>query len=575
MAMAAVVLLAAAVGAGVAWRARAPAPREPIVFTVTTPSTADPSSFALSPDGRQLAFTAMDTDGQQKLWIRPLDSSAPRVLPGSIDAATPFWSHDSRSVAFFTPGFLKRIDQSGGPAQTISGVALGTALGGTWSERDVILFASATSGGILRVAAAGGEAAHVTSLGTGEGTHAWPMFMPDGRHLVYLKARPAAGSSELVWRALDSTEERVVRRMPSKAAYSPTGHLVFRLDGPLVGQRFDAEHGSVSGDTIQLASDMWTGGGIASRAAIDLSPAGVLAYRPGEEAGVVAQLTWFDREGNVLAKVGSPGDYRNLTIDLAGDHAAANTSGDVWGFDVKRGTTSRLTFDPAADSDPIFSPDGRWLVFYSARNPPGIYRKAANGAGADELVAQTGLLSYTRDWSSDGRFVLFVKGSDAGGGADLWVLPMEGDRKPFAYLATPANEEMARFSPDADWVAYHSSETGRREVFVQDFPVKGAKFQASTAGGTDPRWRRDGRELFYLGPDGRLMSMTVETKPEFRLDAPKAVFQTPLLHLSVDAQRRYAISADGQRFLMNVPVGVGALAPITVVVNWSPALPIH
>jgi len=564
----AVALLAATMGAGVAWVARAPAGPETITFTVDTPNTGEPAAMALSPDGRQLAFVAADKDGQQKLWIRSLASATARAMSGTEQASTPFWSPDSRKIAFFGQGVLKRIDVAGGAPQLIAKTATTTAMGGSWNDRDVILFARAGAGtGILRVDAAGGEPQRVTTPG-GDENHGWPAFLPDGRHFIYLSSVAAWGIGELRWRDLDSNVEHAVRKVASKAFYSLTGHLLFRLDGPIVAQPFDGSRGKISGDAIQVAGNTWYGG--YGRAAFALSPKGVLAHRGGEEGGAVAQLSWVDRQGKLLIQVGPAGDYRNPVVDAAGEHVAANVNKageeDVWVFDVKRGTTSRLTFDPAIDSDPVFSPDGRSVAFYSTRNPPGIYRKATNGAGADALVAQTGFQTWPRDWSSDGRFLLYMKV------ADLWVVPMDGDRKPFPYLATPAREIDGHFSPDSHWVAYGSDETGRSEVFVQDFPAKGAKFQVSTAGGSEPRWRRDGRELFYLGGDGWLMSVNVDTKPEFKLDVPKPVFQTRLMNLPLGPQRRYGVSADGQRFLMNIPTGGETLSPITVIVNWQSVL---
>ena len=240
-------------------------------------------------------------------------------------------------------------------------------------------------------------------------------------------------------------------------------------------------------------------------------------------------------------------------------------------LDTRRNTTSRLTFDAVQDSDGIFSPDGRWVAFYSARQGGGIYRKASGGAGADELVAATGLATYPRDWSSDGRFILYDNYRDPANGVDLWIVPVQGERKPFPYLSTPFNEQEGYFSPDGRWIAYSSNETGRSEVFVQAFPVSGAKFQVSTAGGAEPRWRRDGRELYYLGSDGRMMAVNVEPQPEFRLGVPRVLFQTALMGLGI-ALRRYGVTADGRRFLMNVPVGDQEQAPITVTLNWTALL---
>lgn len=573
----AVALIAAALGGAAAWIAHAPSPAEPIVFSVDASGTSDPASFTVSPDGRQLAYTQIDGD-VQKLWIRPLGSPTAHAIAGTDNAANPFWSPDSRKVAFFANNTLKVVDLSGGAPQVITRTATTISQGGTWNRDGTILFARA-AGGIFRVSASGGEAKPVTTLSETHTTHAWPMFLPDGRHFLYVSVAAAErvdvvdrGAGELVWRDLDTSEQHVVRKTFSKVWYSPTGHLVFRLDGPVVAQRFNPATGAISGDAFQIAPNVWSSGSGPSRTALALSPAGVLAYRAGEANAAVAQMSWMDRDGRIVGTLGPAGDYRNLMLDPSGDHATANStvdSEDVWTFDVQRGTTSRLTFDPSTDSDPVFSPDGRTIAFYSTRNPPGIYRKPASGAGAEELVAATGLQSWPRDWSRDGRFLLYQKV------ADLWILPMDGDRKPFPYLATPARESEGAFSPDGHWIAYTSDETGRSEVFVQDFPAKGAKFQISTGGGAEGRWRQDGRELVYLSADSRLMSVSIDRSPEFRLGLPKPLFETALSSLALAPQRRFAVSADGQRFLMNVRIGGSSLPPITLWVNWQSALRGH
>ncbi|MDO8677103.1 MAG: protein kinase [Acidobacteriota bacterium] len=568
LALAATGLILGSLGAAAGWAARTPPAAELLTFGINTPASRRIDGFALSPDGRQLAFAALDSDGQERLWIRPLATAGARLLPGTEGAYLPFWSPDSRSVAFFTVTELKRIEISGGGAQTIARRTSGAATGGTWSDQQVILF-GLSNAAIFRVAAAGGEPESVTTLQPGALAHHWPVFMPDGRHFIYLENRGPAEDGQLLWRALDGSEERMVRKMTSKCAYSSTGHLLFRLEGPIVAQRFDATRGTISGEPVQVAADtMQTGVGTA----LALSTAGVLAHRAGQSGERPAQLSWLDRAGTILGVVGRPANYWNPSLNLAGDRVAVNTVGisDVWVLDDRRGTTSRLTFDPEADSDAIFSPDGTSLAFYSARKPPGIYRKAANGAGADELAAATGAGSYPRDWSVDGRYLAY----DVGPAGTIWILPMDGEHKAFPYLSSPgpgSQVSQPHFSPDSRWVAYASNETSRPEIFVQNFPAAGGKFQVSVTGGTEPRWRRDGRELYFLGADGRMMAVDVETVPAFRLGVPKPLFQTQLNMLTAPA-RRYGVSADGRRFLMQVPVGAEVLAPITVIVNWQTAL---
>jgi Tol biopolymer transport system component len=552
-----------AAGAGGTWMARTPPSTETVAFKIDTPNAGDPTAFAVSPDGRQLVFL-QDDNGVQKLWLRPLAATSGRVIPGTEGASSPFWSPDSRKVAYFSPDGLEQVDLAAGTRSVIARVRNAITAGGTWSARDLILFANAGTGvtkGIFRVSASGGDPQPVTTMAPGDNMHGWPEFLPDGRHFLYVR-RFADGRSDLVWRDLESTEERVVRPLASKAWYSPTGHLVFHIEGPVLAQRFDASAGAVSGDAIQVAGNTWSLFNV--RSALALSPAGILAHRADDSAGnAVGQVSWVDRSGKMLAAVSPPGDFRNITLDRSGELIAANTARDVWMLDASRGTRSRLTFD-AANDNPVFSPDGGTILFSSTRSPRGIYRKAASGAGAEQLLVAD-QEALPRDWSPNGRFVSLEKGRD------LWILPLDGDRRAFPYLATPAAEQGGQFSPDGRWIAYWSDETGRDEVFLQDFPAKGTKFQVSTGGGSEPRWRRDGRELFYLDSVGQLMSVAVTLAPEFRLGVAVPVFRTQLLSLPVAGSRRYGVSADGQRFLMNV-VGGTSLPPITVILNWQKAL---
>jgi len=556
---AAVAALSAALAAGAVWLLRAPAAPVPIMFTIETPSGGDPDGLALSPDGRQLAFVALDTDGQQRLWIRSLALLTSRVIPGTEFASAPFWSPDSSTVAFFGAGALKAVGLSGGTPRVIAKTPSTVNRGGTWSERNEILFAH-VGAGIHRVAAGGGEPQVVV----GDGDIGSPVFLPGGRTFLYVRKKEA-GAADLVWRDLDTKSERVVREVASKTAYT-NGELLFTFGGSLVAQRFDPATGSATGDIMHVAPDIWSNG---VRAAFSASSSGVLAYRVGQGSATLAQVSWVDRAGNVVSKVGPPGDFRNIAIDAAAQHIAFNRvdgAEDVWILDAQRGTTSRLTLDPATDSDPVFSPDGKTVAFYSLRNPPGIYRKAASGTGSDELIAATGRQTWPRDWSTDGRFLLYNSLRE------VWVLPLEGDRKPFPYLAIQASEAGGRFSPDARWIAYGSDETGHQEIFVQDFPAKTTKFQVSTAGGSEARWRRDGRELFYIGGDGRLMSVSVDAGRDLKLGVPKALFQTSLLNLPVPAQRRFDVGPDGQRFIMSIPLPGSTVPPVTVSVNWASML---
>ncbi len=461
-----------------------------------------------------------------------------------------------------------------GVVQTICRTG-GRWAGATWNDEGVILF-SRFGSGVLRVRADGGEPEAVTTPGPGDLRHALPEFLPGGRLFLYVRVdrENPAERSDLVWRNLDSAEEHVVRAISSRALYSPTGHLVFRAgnaqaDAPLVAQRFDPSRGEVSGELVQLAPDVWTDNFFA---AIAVAPQGVLAYRARGPGGL-ATLTWLDRQGKATGAVGLPGFHRNPSVDRDGTQVLADSIvGDVVLFDAKRRTSSRLTFDSTSEIDAVFSPDGQSVAFHSNREPAGIYQKPVSGVRAEALVAATGPGTYPRDWSADGRFLLYDSlGRSLDG--DVWVLSLTGaDRKPMPYLTSPATEQQAHFSPDVKWVAYVSDELGRPEIFVQDFPASGAKYQVSTGGGSEPRWRRDGRELYYLDGDGWLTAVHVETGAGFRFVNAKRLFQTQLAGLPESA-RRYGVSPDGQRFLMNVPANsADTLAPVTVVLSWTALL---
>jgi Tol biopolymer transport system component len=558
-------VLAAAIGvaAGVFVRPAPPRP-DPVTFEIQTPQTGFPEHIAVSPDGRRVAFVATDQDKQRRLWVRSLQSLEARPLAGTEDAMAPFWSFDSKTLGFHTGPSLRRIDVTGGPAQTICKVVTGNVGGGAWSRDGVIVFSMLD--GIYRVAASGGEPSRLTKTAAGEIVHVLPAFLPDDRHFVYLivKGPNVTESSELTLGSVDAGPSTVIRRAFSKPAYA-SGHLLFRLDGPLMAQPFDPATLKLTGDAKPVAEQVAT---TRAGAAFSVSENGTLAFRAGG-VGSVAQFAWVDRAGQIISKVGPPGDYRNPYLAPNARLVAFNQrtgSSDVWVLDNERGTMSRLTFDPSVDSDPVFSPDGRWIVFSSNRGKAGIYRKASSGAGAEELLAETGPDTYPRDWSADGRFILYDKGPSPN--TDIWVLPTTGDRKPFAYLTSPFFEGQGHFSPDGRRIAYTSEETGRSEVFVQDFPVSGSKFQVSTGGGSEPRWRADGGELYYLAEGGQLMAVDVAVKPEFRLGIPKPLFQTRLNSL-IGQSRRYGVADNGRRFLMNMPISEEKVSPITVVLNWT------
>ncbi len=430
-----------------------------------------------------------------------------------------------------------------------------------------------------RVSSAGGVSAALTSLDPSgkERYHARPQFLPDGRHFLYLATGAQPENSAIYVASLDSPKE--AKRLMSTtqgAAYAPAqkdgpGHLLFLREGTLMAQPFEEKRLELAGEAFPVAEQV---GSIRTQAYFSVSTNGVLAYRSG--AGGNGQLAWFDRAGKQMQTVGSPGEYSDVALSpderrvavARRDPQGANP--DLWLIDLARSTPSRFTFHEAVDRLPVWSPDGARIAFSSSRDgPDSIYQKVASGAGSDELLLKaSGDPIVPTDWSSDGRYLLYAS-QNAKTGLDLWVLPLEGDRKPAIYLQTPFNERQSRFSPDGKFIAYASDESGRYEVYVQPFPASGAKWMISSGGGAYPRWRRDGREIYYLSSGNKLMAVEVKTAPKFEAALPQPLFDARLftgLNLGVFP---YAPAANGQRFLINSVQGETASAPITIVQNWT------
>ncbi len=548
---------------------------------VVTPPTTDPISMAISPDGRQLVFVA-SSEGKSQLWLRPIESVTAHPLRGTEGASSPFWSPDSRSIGFFAEGKLKRIDIAGGQVQTVTNAAL--ARGGTWNGDGVILFSPASSGPIYRVSATGGEPVEMTRLDPQHFGHRFPQFLPDGRHFVFY----ALGSPETQGVYVASLDTLTARRLlyANTAVVVAPGHLLFVSEGTLVAQRFDLGKRELSGDpfpvTDQVALDESLRFGVG---AFSASTTGVLAYRTS--AAENRQLMWFDRAGRPLARTGAAESPSTANPELSPDgrRVAMNrdVSGnpDIWLLETARGVLSRFTVDADVDNCPVWSPDGSRLVFESHRKGvPGLYQKLASGVGPEEPLLSSSEHPSPTDWSRDGRFILY-RTLNPKTRYDLWVLPVSpqaGDRKPFAFVNTSFEEREGQFSPDGRWVAYQSNESGRFEVYVQPFPGPGGKWQVSTEGGAQPRWRGDGRELFYIRLDGKLMAVPVTPAAAgqaFEAGSPVALFETRIVGGAILAvgplKHQYAVAPDGQRFLINITTEEAVTSPITLILHWKPA----
>jgi eukaryotic-like serine/threonine-protein kinase len=550
-------------------------------FTISLPEKlrARPGSPEISPDGRNLVFSAFREDNLDVLWLRSLSSLAAQQLPGT-ESTVPgayFWSPDSRSIGFFSDGKLKKIDLAGGPPQTLCNVPPRIGGGppvnsGTWNRDGIILLSA--DGVIYRISAAGGEP--VLVLGKNqenrEAVYGWPSFLPDGRHFLSLRIPAGQGAREIYLASLDGKESTRLLAADSHALYAVSatgsGYLLFARAGALLAQPFEASSLKLMGEPFVVANTLRVND--SGRGHYSVSENGILVYDPTNTYGN-EQLIWLDRAGKRLESIGAPGIIQHPTLSPDGKQVAVDRrdlqtgNEDIYVIDLARGTSSRLTFDPASDRFPVWSPDGTRIAWSSDREGSfQIYQKLASGVGPEELLLKSEIPSLPTSWSADGKFILYT-GVDPKTSLDLWVLPLVGDRKPFPFLQTPFNEYGAAFSPDGRWIAYQSNDQGVYEVYVQTFPASGNKWKVSTDTGAFPIWRRDGRELFYI-KFGALMSAEVKPGSSFEAGVPKVLFD---LAGRTRGAPVFAATADGQRFLLVSQVEDPTNSQFTVVVNWS------
>jgi len=543
---------------------------------VTAPTT-DLASFALSPDGRSVVFVTSG-DGPSQLRLRSLASTTTEPLAGTENATAPFWSPDSRSIGFFANGTLKRVNVDGGAPQTLA-ASQGTA-GGTWNTDGVILFAR-SSGPVLRVPAGGGTVAAVTTLGR-QSSHRFPSFLPDGLHFVFLAQGQTSETTGLYLGSLDSHEIQRLTPDPSTGAYLSPGWLLWVRDGTLVARRLDLKRKVLIGDPVLVADPVLVDP-ISEHSALSVSATGVVAYRAG--GTIRRQLTWFDRSGKALGTVGSADQFGFMNPHVSPDgrrvvgSRAVQGNWDIWLLDGVR--TTRFTSDAATEQFPMWSPDGSQIVFQSDRDGVrSIYQRASRGAGAGDALVTMAQMTVPTDWSLDGRFLLYYT-IDPQTARDLWVLPVGGVKVPRVFLKTRFDERWGQFSPDGRWVAYMSDESGRDEIYVRPFAASaesGAAIettgerQVSTEGGLFPRWRADGRELYYIGSEGKLMAtpMTI-TGHTLEPGAPVELFRTRIVGGGVDKTNgpQYDVNREGH-FLINTDLNQATTTPITLIQNWQP-----
>ena len=566
----------------------------PVRFQILPP---EKSSFgngmAISPDGKRLAFIAFH-EGRSMLWVRPLESLASQMLSSTDGAIFPFWSPDSRNIGFFTINKLKKVDAAGGPPQTLCDVP-NTGIGASWNRDGVIIFGTNASG-LFRVPQAGGTATLMDPLDTANGDQfqGRPWFLPDGKHFLYYSQSSSLEQSGIFLAVLGVKGRKRVVASRQGGFYSPpapgaeTGHLLFLRESSLMAMPLDPRTYEPAGEAFPIAEQV---GSSISNPFFSVSSNGVLVYRAGGVGGAT-QLAWFDRTGKPLGTVAPAGIYNDLSLSPDGKRLAAGrrdmVSGnlDLWLLDVAHGVPTRFTFDPAGESFPVWSPDGSKIVFSSNRDGPGnLFQRGSGGTGSEEvLLSNQNLALRSFDWSQDGRFLLYSV-LDPKNREDLWLLAdpagPPNNRKPRPFLTSPYAETQGQFAPVQTgaqrWIAYCSDESGRLEIYVQPFSeastAPAGKFQISSEGGIQPRWRRDGKEIYYIAPDGRLMAAEIRFAPQFEHGVPKPLFLTRIIGGgSAGSLYRYAPAADGSRFLINSQADESTSLPMTAVLNWTAGL---
>ena len=545
---------------------------------VVAAQTADPTSFAISPDGRKIVFLGASDKGSQ-LWLRDLGADASKPLAGTADARLPFWSPDSRSIGFAADAQLKRIDLDSG---TVRGLASAPVfLGGSWNQSGDIIFVPNANAGVLRMPAAGGEAQPATRVEAGLGHHS-PSFLPDGRHFFVYVAGPASSRGIHLGELGTETLRRLVDA-DTGGFSGPHDTILFTRQNTAYAQRFDPAQLTVVGEPVAVATNVIAAPfANAVHAALTASLGGPIVYRTGPPAGrAPLQFAWFDRAGKELEKLGNPLPMTlNAALSPDEQRLAAFIGGDTWILDIRRGGAfSRFTFEPSVEFAQIWSPDGSRLVLSSNRaGSYDLYEKSATGAGTDKRLVASDQHEDPTDWSSDGAFILYRR-YDPRRAYDILALRV-ADGTTFPVVQTDADERNAQFSPDGRWIVYQSNESGRFEIWVQPFSVPGSerrgKWQISNAGGGQPRWSRDGRELFYLAPDSRIMAVPITATADaaaIEPGRPTALFRWPGAELGRQgtALPPFSVSKDGQRFLFATADIQPNDTPLTMILNWRPA----
>ena len=556
------------------WLRNAKPPEQTMYFPA--PLSFPARDIAVAPNGQTIAVVGyLESARKNALWIYEVGSQGARNLADTEGATYPFWSPDGRFLAFFAEGKLKKLDVSGGSMQTLCDAPSGR--GGTWNKDGVIVFTplAVPGEGLYRVSASGGTPTSISHPDTsrGEDSHRWPMFLPDGKHYLYTAANFGGRKdvNAIFVGSLDSKEKRFVVDATANAAYAAPGYLVFYRNKILLAQRFDLKPFVLRGEPTTIQTEIQYQPQVA-RAVFAVSDSGLLVAQTGS-AVALSQPVWFDRKGNEVGAVAKPDLYGNVFIAPNGKSVALDKTDvgtqniDVWTYELQRDSAKRFTFKLGFEMLPIWSPDAAWLVYGSNQLlGTDLYMKNSDGTQEEKSIVHDEFAKYPNDWSRDGKHILYNRGTD------LWFLTLP-ELKASLFLKAVSILRNGQFSPDGKWVAYASNETGKWEIYVTSFPDARGKWQVSTGGGEQPRWRGDGKELYYLSSDRKMVTVPVTLGDKFDAGIPVVLFQaTPRQPVTSTDQFVYDVSRDGQRFLINTPVKQADNPPMSVVLNWTAKL---
>lgn len=536
--------------------------------------------ISISRDGRNIAAITT-VEATSMIWLRPIDSTEGRIVPGTEGAAGfPFWSPDGRSMGFQASGKLKRLDLADGTVRELSDLPSDVrGFDGTWNRDGTIIYFMGGSG-LFQIAASGGKPTFVPGYEQRpDGIDRWPHFLPDGKHFLFLSTGSDQAKSEVYVGSTEGTGRKLLFDSDSNAIYSPSsdgspGHILFTRSGTLLAQGFDPNSLQLIGEPFRVAERIRVN--FNSRAFFSVSDNRNLIYDASSDSEESRQITWYDRAGKSLGAVGQPGpiislefspDERFLAITRRPIGAVPN---DLMIFDTVRGAMSRLATTPGDSPQAIWSPDSKFVIWNDFIDGKfRILKKLASGAGEAEVLLESPVRLYPTSWSPDGRNILYTMVDNASK-RDIWVLPLDGDRKPYVYFKSPLEDRDAFFSPNGKFIVYTSEESGKDEIYVQTFPASADKWPVSTSGGFTSRWSQKGREVIYVQTGGKMMSVPVKSEDKFEAGVPQPLFDITLARAPRGDD--YEVSNDGQR-LMFVSRGTdGSLPPINVILNWSAGL---